>query len=94
MSNEIVPYGSGARLPRPIAREMELIKCQALVRVARLHAIEFVTQQAMMSITGLSAFEGRLITMVPLAEPRLAALVDIASMAMVDEVRKFAERAG
>jgi len=77
-----------------VNRELAAIKHGALAQATRIRGIEFVAQEAMFAVAGLSDFEGRLIQMTPLAEPRLKAIVDLATAAMTAEVAGIAGRLG
>jgi hypothetical protein len=79
-------------LPIPVSRELDHIKHQAIAQAARVRGIEFVAQEALFAIGALSDLEGRLIEMVPLAEPRFKAIVDVATAAMTAEVASVAGR--
>ena len=59
-----------------VRRAVESARGRGLEAAARVHAAAFVTQTAMWHTASLSAEEGRLVEMCPLAEPRLKALVD------------------
>jgi len=71
---------------------MAQVKQQALVAAVKVQGIEFVTRQALFAVAGLSDLEGQLIGQVPLSEPRLNAIVNIATAAMTEVVRDAAWR--
>jgi len=83
--SDIVPFITG-RLARPVSKDLDRIRNQALVRAGRVKATEFVTRLSMQAITSLSEEEARCIIQSPLAEPRLKMLVDSATASMAAEV--------
>lgn len=92
VSGSLVPYQKPERLPAPVSRELSRIRHQAITQAARIRGTEFVAEQGMFSVASLADLEGRLIQMVPLAEPRLRAIVDIASFAITAEVAGMSGR--
>ena len=89
MTHEISPYyspSSALTLSRLAKRQAASIKRQALNRVERIHATLSVAKAAQNAVMQLSAHEGWVISVVPLAENRVRAIGDIAAMAMANIV--------
>lgn len=64
------------RLPPRVAREVERANHGGLIGSARVQAGAYVTHVAMQQVAMLSAEEGQLIDIAPLADRRLKVLVD------------------
>ena len=90
MSSELVPFQRpgllAPRLSRQLHNELIVTKGQAIARAARVRGVQFVTEEALLAVGSLSELEGRLIQMTPLAEPRLRAIVDLATAAITEEI--------
>jgi hypothetical protein len=84
--------GSGAytpSLPARVTKEIERQGHHGVVAAAKVQAAAFVTHQALNLTAMLSAEEGRLIEMCPLAEPRLKAIGDAFAGYAAFEVQRF-----
>ncbi len=75
-------HGQG-RIQRASIRE------KALAHAERIHAIAYVAAVAQHRVAQLSAVEGELIKLCPLAEPRLRAIGDAACLAMTGVVKEM-----
>jgi hypothetical protein len=82
----LVPYSPGSRLPRALGRELERAGEVALVKAAKIQAIDYVARRGLQAVADISDLEGRLIAQTPLAEPRLKAIADTAAGAIAAEI--------
>ena len=79
--------GGRTRLPNKVARQVEGAGHRGLVAAANVQAAAYATHVAMNLVTMLSAEEGQMIEMCPLAEPRLKVLVDSFSLGAAKEIQ-------
>ena len=89
MSGGLVPYSPGGRLPKAVARELQLSGSRAMIEAAQVQAISYVAQRGMQAVADITDYEGRLITQTPLAEPRLKLVADTASGAIAAVVARM-----
>lgn len=66
--------------------EMARIEAAAEVQAVRADAVTYVARRAMQDVAMLSQLEQQLATLVPMASGRLAAIGDIASIAIAEVV--------
>lgn len=81
--------GTSARLPNRVAKQLEGAAHTGLVAAARVQAAAYTTHVAMQSVAMLSADEGHMIEMCPLAEPRLKVLVDAFTLDAAHEIERL-----
>jgi hypothetical protein len=81
--------GTQSRLPSKVTRQVEQAAHNGLITAAWIHAEAYATHVGMQHIAMLSADEGNLIEMCPLAEPRLKALVDQFALLAAFEIQQM-----
>jgi hypothetical protein len=82
----LVPYSPESRLPKAVSRELDRTGNLAMMKAAKIQAVDYVTRRALQAVADISDLEGRLIAQTPLAEPRLKAIADTAAGAIAAEI--------
>jgi hypothetical protein len=90
MPNYPVPVSSGGRLSIASSRALTAVEHQTLIQTAKVHATQFVAQQALFAVADLSNLEGELIKAVPLAAPRLESIGNTAAIIIASHVGRMA----
>jgi hypothetical protein len=72
--------------------ELAVIEATADVQATRTDAIAYVARRGMQNVAMVSRIEVALVAMVPLASGRLAAIGDIAALAVADVVSDTARK--
>jgi hypothetical protein len=89
----LVPVRGNSALVRPrglASKDRVQIERSAAARAYRVQAASVVGQLAAQEASSLSALEGRLITMTPLAEDRLRLIVDTTVGVMATHIARMA----
>jgi hypothetical protein len=85
----IARMGTQSRLPSKVIRQIEQAAYNGLTTAAHVQAAAFVTDVSMHYVAALSASEGTLIEMSPLAEPRLKVLVDRFTLVAATDIARM-----
>jgi len=72
----IEPYRRGTLIPRPVNRNIRYAHEDGLVAAAKIEALQYATQTALLAAGSASALETNLIQTIPLGEPRYRAIAD------------------
>jgi len=94
MPSNLTPYRGGARLPREVQEALAYQDHVALVRARSIQSVGFTTEVAMFTVASLSNLEGELVKQVPLAEPRLDAIVNTATGVIASQLARLARDLG
>ena len=94
MGYDITPSRGGVRLRRGIQQTLDYQDDLALVRARTIQSIGFVTEVALLQVASLSNLEGELVKQVPLAAPRLEAIVNSATGLIAGQLARLARDLG
>jgi hypothetical protein len=93
MTASLVPFRP-SRLPRATQQALDHQQQLALVKAKSVQTVGFVAEVAMFTVAGLSNLEGELVKQVPLAEPRLNAIVNTATAVIGGQLARLAQELG
>lgn len=88
MSSELIarPTFALTRAERAVARQVGATRALAKATESRIAAKAELARKAMFAVAAISAIEGELTRMVPLAAGRLEVLGNLASLAIAEEI--------
>lgn len=94
MTTDITPFRGGLRLRRDTEQALDYQDHVAMVRARAIQSIGFVTEVALLQVASLSNLEGELVKQVPLAAPRLEAIVNTATGVIAGQLARLARDLG
>ena len=88
----IEPYRRGSLVPRGVDRHLRYAREDGLVAAAKIEALQFATQTAMLAAASVSMLETTLIPTVPLGEPRFKMIGDAFAVGATNVIYRLGMR--